>query len=294
MMISPKYDYVMKELFRNQTVLKYFISDILGIPVREIRTIRLANTFLHRRFRKQKQGILDVLAELNDDTHINIELQIKALKYWDRRQLFYLARMYTGDIQIGENYTRLKRCVGIAILDFNLTEREEYHSIYYLKDQNGHKFSDLLELHILELKKDLTRQDTANEWIQFFNAKTKGDLMMIRTKNPGILEAIRVLNYLSLHNPLRIRFEAYLKWKRDEWAREEYVRDLGIAKGRSDDLLEILETLGTVPEELREQIQAEQDLNRLSQWFTLALNCRSLEEFRKKFPGQISDREPWG
>lgn len=48
MMISPKYDYIMKELFRNQTILKYFISDILRMPVSEIRTVRLTGTFLRR------------------------------------------------------------------------------------------------------------------------------------------------------------------------------------------------------------------------------------------------------
>lgn len=30
-------------------------------------------------------GIVDVLAELNDDTKINIELQIKVIHNWDKR-----------------------------------------------------------------------------------------------------------------------------------------------------------------------------------------------------------------
>ena len=77
MFIPPKSDVCMKELFQNETVLKYFISAVLAIPPEEIRTIRLKNTFLRRRYQKQKQGILDVLAEMNDNTKINIELQIK-------------------------------------------------------------------------------------------------------------------------------------------------------------------------------------------------------------------------
>ena len=66
----------MKELFRNPVIRKYFISVVLNIPVEMIRSTRLLNTYLWRRYRYQKQGILDVLVELNDDTKINIELQV--------------------------------------------------------------------------------------------------------------------------------------------------------------------------------------------------------------------------
>ena len=92
MIISPKWDYCMKELFRNPVIRKYFISVVLNIPVEMIRSTRLLNTYLWRRYRYQKQGILDVLVELNDDTKINIELQVKAVRNWKdahRRDFFW-------------------------------------------------------------------------------------------------------------------------------------------------------------------------------------------------------------
>ena len=92
MFIPPKSDIGMKELFYNATVRKYFISDMLDIPATQIRSVRLRNTFL-RRLRHQKQGILDVCIELNDESKINIEIQVRIYKYWDRRQLFYLLNM---------------------------------------------------------------------------------------------------------------------------------------------------------------------------------------------------------
>ena len=170
MFIPPKSDVCMKELFQNETVLRYFISAVLAIPPEDIRTIRLKNTFLRRRYRKQKQGILDVLAEMNNSTKVSIELQVKHYAYWDRRQLFYLAKLYTEDLRSGENYDLLKRCVSISILDFNLTNRKEYHHVYYLCDKQGYKFSDVLEIHILELKKkqkETEVMDELEEWIRF-------------------------------------------------------------------------------------------------------------------------------
>lgn len=186
MIISPKWDYCMKELFRNPVIRKYFISVVLNIPVEMIRSTRLLNTYLWRRYRYQKQGILDVLVELNDDTKINIELQVKAVRNWDKRQLFYLGKMLTEEISFGRSYDVMKRCVAISILDFNLTEDKQYHKTYLLRDEGGRLFSNLLELHVIELNKVLMGQNI-DEWIRFFNIKTEGELDMLRmqTNNAG-------------------------------------------------------------------------------------------------------------
>lgn len=242
----------MKELFQNETVLRYFISAVLAIPPEDIRTIHLKNTFLRRRYRKQKQGILDILAEMNDNSKINIELQVKHYAYWDRRQLFYLSKLYTEDMRSGEDYALLKKCVSISILDFNLTDRKEYHHVYRLRDQQGYEFSDLLEIHILELRKkqkETEAMEELEEWIRFFRTDCEEDLDMIKTKNPGILEAIRIVKEMNLSHWMRIRYEAHLKQIRDEKAWKTYERAEarkegraeGLAEGRAEGLTEGLE-----------------------------------------------------
>ena len=236
MIISPKYDDMMKELFHNETVLRYFLSDILRVCPDRIWNLRLRTPFLRKRGRKEKQGILDVVAEFGDDTKVNVELQVRIVRNWDKRQLFYLAKMYTEELIKGEDYSRLKRCVGISLLDFNLSDRPKYHTVYRLRDEEGNEFTDALEIHVLELSKPLTGKEKADEWIQFFNVKTEEDLKMIKakTKNPGILEAIGELRRLSLDSPMKRRYDAYLKRKRDEKAREAYVWEEGEAKGRAE------------------------------------------------------------
>lgn len=236
--ILPKSDDCFKELFRNETVRKYFISDVLSIPLEEIKSVRLANPFLRKAYRHQKQGILDVFLELNNSTKINIEIQLKHPKHWKKRQLFYLAKMYTSDLRVGENYGRLNHCISIALLDFNLSDSKEYHNIYTLKDSNGNPFSDVFEVHTIELKKKLSGESPVNDWIRFFNAESEADLSMIKTKNPGILKAIDELRHFSLNPHLRLRFEAYLKEKRDRIAIEEYIRDEGIAAGMAEGMAE--------------------------------------------------------
>ncbi len=232
MIISPKWDYCIKELFRNPVILKYFISAVLGIPVEKIRSMRLLNTYLWRRYRYQKQGILDVLVELNDNTKINIELQVMAVRNWDKRQLFYLGKMLTEEVPFGKSYDVMKRCVAISILDFNLTEDEQYHKTYLLRDEKGRLFSNLLELHVIELNKGLSGQ-SIDEWIRFFNVKTQEELDMIRTQtnNAGILEAVKEVEHMSLTRWAKAQYEEHMKRVMDRKAEDAYVYDRGVEAG---------------------------------------------------------------
>ena len=86
---------------------------------------------------------------------------------------------------------------------------------------------------MIELKKELKGYGEVDDWIRFFNIKNEEDLKMIKTKNPGILEAMGTLKRMSMNNPLRLRYEAYLKRIRDEKAREDYVWDQGVAEGEA-------------------------------------------------------------
>lgn len=277
--ISPKYDYCMKELFRNEIVRKAFLSDILGIPEEEIRTARLLNPFLRKRYKKQKLGILDILLELNDDTRINIEIQLKASSSWDRRQIFYLSKLFTSDLKVGENYSRLKRCIGISILDFNLTDRPEYHSIYFLQDEKGNRFSDVFEIHTIELKKKLMGNEAADDWIRLFNAESEEDLEMIKTEKAGLREAIREVKRMSLSERLRARYEEHMKYIRDKAAKEDYVWQQGRAQGRQEEKDKIISMLIADMQEdgkSREQVQA-----KLQQRF--ALTEQEAEEYLGHF-----------
>ena len=98
--ISLKYDFSFKYLFLNEAVRRHFISDVLRIPLEEIR---------------------------------------------DKRSLFYLSKLFTEDLLSGQKYQKLKRCICISVLGFNLDERLEHHKVYRLRDETGHEFSDMLD-----------------------------------------------------------------------------------------------------------------------------------------------------
>lgn len=89
----------------------------------------------------------------------------------------------------------------------------------------------MMEIHTLELRKNLVGQNRMNDWIRLFNAESEEDLDMIKTENAGILEAIREVKVMSLSKRLRAHYEAHMKDVRDRKAREKYVRMEGEKEG---------------------------------------------------------------
>ena len=200
-------------------------------------------------------------------------MQLRRQKFWEKRSLYYLAKMYVDVLLIGENFDRLRRCVGISILDFDLTEDARYHSVYRMRDEMGKDYSDLLELHIIELRKKLTGNSRMDDWIRLFNAKTEEDLHMIRTKNAGVEKAKYVIQEMSLTESLREAAEYYRKKRMDRKSEDAYVYDqgkeageqLGMERGREALLLELVlsgnldvdtaaEKCGITPKEFQEKL----------------------------------------
>ncbi len=61
----------------------------------------------------------------------------------------------------------------------------------------------------------------------------------------------------------------------------------GKAEGKAEDILMLLEEMGSVPDSLRETILAQQDLNLLSRWLKLAARAENLQEFERRMNGCI-------
>ncbi len=106
--------------------------------------------------------------------------------------------------------------------------------------RKGREFSDLLEIHVIELNKPLNGAGRMDDWIRLFNARTKEEIAMLetRTENPGILEAIKEVREMGLSRTLRLIREAKLKEIRDRNARDDYVRNEGRNEGRVQGIAE--------------------------------------------------------
>lgn len=229
--VSPKIDAAFKAIMANEKVRKHFLSDFLGIPVDEIKSVRILNTFLPVRWHREKQGIVDVLLEMHDKTKVNVELQLEHVHSWIERSLYYITKQYSGYLVTGQKYGKLKKCVSIHLLDFNLTKDEAYHHVYRMRREDGREYSDKLEIHVIEMKKRVQETDPIADWVRFMNVSSKEELDTMQTKNKGVMEAIAELKRFSLTRVAREAYEAHLKEQRDRWAREDYVKEQGRQQG---------------------------------------------------------------
>lgn len=83
----------------------------------------------------------------------------------------------------------------------------------------------MLELHIIELGKVFSPEDSLADWVKIFNATTEEDLDMIKSNNIGIQTGIKTMREMSLTRRIRLEIEAREKARRDRVAEIEYIKD---------------------------------------------------------------------
>lgn len=251
----------------------------------------MENPFLSRRSRQEKQCILDVRMQLNDDSRINVELQIRRLAYWDKRSLFYLAKMYVDGLFYGQRYDRLKKCIVIDVLDFPGDENPDYHKVYQLRDNQGRLYSDQFEVHIIELNKELAG-DRVDDWIRLLRVESKEELENMHSGNAGVARAIDEVRTMNLSRRLRAWFDARQRDQRDRWAIEDAIKEDaykdGHIKGREEGcrynlrlvIMDLLEEWGEIPDDICARIDAEEDLEVLRKWHKAAARTDNFDDFR--------------
>ena len=149
--MSPKIDFVFKLIFvdeKNKKVLGAFLSATLQTPQEEFVNIELLNTELLKEYKEEKKGILDIRIKTKKDEQIDIEIQILPSQYMAERTLFYWSKMYTGQVQPGDTYEKLKKCITINIVDFETIPVDKIHTIYHIiEDETQYKLTEVLEIH---------------------------------------------------------------------------------------------------------------------------------------------------
>ena len=198
-----------------------FLSAVLKLNPSDIKETTILNTNLRKLHEDEKQGILDVRILMNNNTEIDIEIQLSPLRVWADRSLFYLSKMYIEQIEAGQDYHVFKKCVGISILDFILfPDDENFYSSFHIREDSRHTiYTDKMEFHVLELPK-LPEEliDGSSDillWTKFINAERKEEFDMLAEKNPYIESAYQRLRVISQDKQKRLEYEAREKAVRD-------------------------------------------------------------------------------
>ena len=238
--VKLKIDIIFKRVFgnaNNEEIIAAFISDMLDIPRNRITKIEIKNVELPPEELDQKFSRLD-LNLFVDGRKINIEMQVNKEAAYKERTLFYWAKLYSDDLDSGEDYSKLSQTICVNIINFNLFDCDNYHSHFMLKEKERDEImSDKLAIHFFELKKvgKFKRNKRMEDWLTLIDAETEGDLMALQqsTSIPEIQKTIVILRELSADE--QIREEARRREKRlhDEATALNHARKEGIAEGEA-------------------------------------------------------------
>ncbi|MCC8483971.1 MAG: Rpn family recombination-promoting nuclease/putative transposase [Rickettsia endosymbiont of Labidopullus appendiculatus] len=248
--ISPRVDIAFKKIFGVEENKDLLISLINSIVSREdqVTEVQLLNPYNPKNFKSDKLSILDIKAQGKDDKRFNIEMQITDADDYDKRALYYWAKLYTEQLKNAEDYATLSKAIGIHILNFtSILHENKYHNVFHIveKDSGLLYFKDL-ELHTIELNKftnnpkeqltDIVKKvkTSLDRWSTFL---TRHDLLnkdnLPKELNDASLKkALTVLDVMNFTKEERDSYEEHLKWLRIEANTLKKARREGREEGR--------------------------------------------------------------
>lgn len=174
----PTVDICFKNLMENKQVRQGFIAALLKVKPEEIKETFLLPSALSQDYADDKLGILDVRVSLENGTQMDMEMQVAYFAYWDARILFYLSKMFSSQLKSGEPYKKLKKCIHVSILDFIYFEKDKEccRTISFCDEKTAERYTDLLEIQILELKK-IPKEEQNEEgiirWMRFLGGRNR-------------------------------------------------------------------------------------------------------------------------
>lgn len=157
--INPRVDFAFKKLFGSEENKDLLISLINSIISKEEQVVEvvLKNPYNLADYRAGKMSILDIKAKSEQGRWFNVEMQISEDYNFDKRAIYYWAKLVTEQLSEGMMFKELKKTISINILDFNfIPDIDEMHNCYKIINTatgKDDKLHDIFELHYIELRK---------------------------------------------------------------------------------------------------------------------------------------------
>lgn len=227
---------------------------------------------------------LDILAEDIQGNYINIEIQMYRETAPFKRTRYYQSGIDMSILEKGKPYHSMPDVTLIYLTkDDFIGDKRGCYTI--CRKPDGQDVTMCLENGLHEKYYNLeypTDDMRVNELLRYFRHSDP----LYKTNNfPGIVERVRFFKRkeegvtIMCEITDRIRREG----KEEGWeeGRKEG-RILGRLEGKADDILELLEDLGQIPQWVVHRIRQETDMEQLGKWHKCAARVSSIAEFESK------------
>ncbi len=243
--LKMKDDILFKLFFsRNQNNLKSFLGAILGNDIKIAKVTHDAR--LEQLVKEMKYGILDLEVELESSEIVNVEMQLKDYKNIEQRTTFYASKKIVEQLEPKQDYSKLKKVIIIAILDYSITDLPEYllETIRIIRGHNDYELNNEVKYYYIELdkfrKQNPDMSNTLNQWLAFIDMERRDLLEMAMKENKEIEEAVEKYEVLTGNEEVKRLAEIRLMSKLEENAALASARakgtEVGLKQGKEEGL----------------------------------------------------------
>jgi len=242
--VDIKNDIAFRKIFGNENkkeILISFLNAVLELPIgKKIIKIEIKNPYQLPDIKDLKSSILDV--KVTDERNIwyIVEMQVEEPDGFDKRVQYYTAKQYASQIDVGEDYPKLKQVIFIGILNFKFFEGEDYLTKHLIiNNKTGKQDLTDLEFNFIELpkfKKKLSELKTLIEkWTFFIQNAPNIDVIPENVTDEGLKQAYVDADKHNWTKDELLAYDYASMRKQDERGKTE----IAVRKGKEEREIEI-------------------------------------------------------
>src|SRR6056297_2036093 len=236
-LMDPKLSFVFKLIFGNEKDTSFLISFLNAALEIEgekaIKSVLIMNPNNDKEKEEDKYSIMDVKAKANDDTIINIEIQLKDEHNMRYRTVYYLSKMIAKRLKEGDKYKSIHKTVAINILNFDVLDSgTRFHNRYrFTEIETKQELTDIAEIQFMELPalrryieenkttiQQAIGQNKLLEWLLFIDNPESELAKLAETNNEVIGRARDMLKTLSKDEKIQEEYMAREKAIMDKYS----------------------------------------------------------------------------
>ncbi|TAH19154.1 MAG: Rpn family recombination-promoting nuclease/putative transposase [Cytophagales bacterium] len=241
-----KNDIAFRKIFGNETkteILISFLNAVLKLEgTKQITWVEILNPYQLPVILGAKSTILDVKAKDKAGNEYIVEMQLTDKIGFAKRVVYYSAKSYSSQLNVADDYYKLKPTIFIGILNFTFLESANYVSRHLILDAETkeHKLKDL-DFNFIELPKfnktEQELQTLIDKWVYFIK---KADTLTVIPPNlddEGLKSAYKEADR---HLWTRADLEAYdyaRMRETDELTREMFVEENKVKENAKNGIL---------------------------------------------------------
>ncbi len=209
-----------------------------------------------------------------------MEAQNKNERNLPKRSRYHQAEMDVSSLKPGQDFNDLKPGYVIFICTFDPFGEKLYQYTFEERClERDFPLGDETKKIFLSTKGE-NADEVPEELVHFLEyMENSTDAYVVTVTEKSINKLHNKITELKKERELEARYMTFEELLR---SREKDGIAEGIIKGKAEDILELLEDYGSVPEQLAEEISSQQNVEVLKKWLKLAAKVTSIEEFTEK------------